>query len=220
MNSASKDQINSIPSWQIKGDWFDVCSCLIPCPCTMAQAPTSQPCEGIFAYKINNGHFGQEDMAGLNVVILFTLHGNAWGGGDIDVGIYFDASANQAQREGLQMIFTGQAGGWMATFVPATVRDVKGIEFANITVNIEENLEYWNVEVPGVMTASGEALSGPTSDPSRRVQTFNPPGSEVGPTNGAVTWGKSLHCQSDAMGLSIKIPTGRNSKHIPFEWNG
>ncbi len=35
-----------IPQWHIAGDWFDVCSCDIPCPCEFAQAPTNNVCNG------------------------------------------------------------------------------------------------------------------------------------------------------------------------------
>ena len=220
MNSKTTEENILIPDWHISGDWFDICSCNVPCPCTMAQPPTSQPCDGLFAYRIKQGHFGEHDMAGLNVVILFTLYGAAWSGGDIDVGLFFDSAANEGQRNGLQMIFTGQAGGWMTQFVPAVVREVKGVEFAEISVKVDEKLEHWNVEIPNVVNASGEALSGPTSDPDKRVQTFNPPGSEVGPTNGAVTWGKSINGKWQAFGFSQNIPSGQNSKHIPFDWSG
>ena len=30
-----------VPNWWMKGDWFDVCSCNVPCPCGFAQAPTN-----------------------------------------------------------------------------------------------------------------------------------------------------------------------------------
>ena len=220
MNTKTDEENNVIPDWQISGDWFDICSCNAPCPCTMAQSPTSEPCEGVFAYRIKQGHYGEHDMAGLKVAMLFNLYGNAWDGGSADVGIFFDAAANEGQRDALQMIFTGQAGGWMSQFVPALVREVKGVEFANITVGIDDNLEHWNIEIPDAVNASGEALTGPTADPDKRVQTYNAPGSEVGPTDGPVTWGKSITCKSQALGFSHDIPAGQNSKHIPFDWSG
>jgi uncharacterized protein DUF1326 len=40
-----------IPQWWMKGDWFDVCSCNIPCPCTFAQPPTNDHCDGVMAYQ-------------------------------------------------------------------------------------------------------------------------------------------------------------------------
>jgi hypothetical protein len=55
----------------------------------------------------------------------------------------------------------------------------------------------------------------------KRVQTINPPGSEVGPgAGGAVaTWGISTADKADAMGFKWERK-GQSSKHIPFEWSG
>ena len=30
-----------IPQWHVAGDWFDVCSCDIACPCIFGQPPTN-----------------------------------------------------------------------------------------------------------------------------------------------------------------------------------
>ncbi|MFD0985748.1 DUF1326 domain-containing protein [Methyloligella solikamskensis] len=209
----------TIPEWRISGEWFDVCSCNAPCPCTMAQAPTYDQCDFLFAYRINEGFYGSTAMKGLKVVMLANLEGNVWDGGPVKACVFFDASADDAQKEALEAIFTGKAGGWMKQFIPA-VREVTGVEFAEIAVEIDSDLERWKVSIPGKVEASGEALTGPTADPSKRVQTFNPPGSEVGPTDGPVTWGKSLVGKWNAFGFDQNIPAGQNSKHIPFEWHG
>ena len=39
------------PAWHLEGDWFDVCKCTVPCPCTFAQAPSEGDCEGILAKR-------------------------------------------------------------------------------------------------------------------------------------------------------------------------
>lgn len=217
-NQAPQDS-DAIPEWQIAGDWFDVCSCNVPCPCTFAQPPTGNACDVLFAYKIRSGHFGETSMEGLKVVVVGGFTGNVWAGDKMDAGVFFDAAADPAQRRALKMIFTGQAGGWMKQFIPV-VRTLKGVEFADIAVEVEESLEHWRVEIPDVLRAGGEALTGPTADPAKRVQTFNAPGSEVGPTEAAVTWGKSVEGRWQAFGFSQDIPAGQNSKHIPFEWSG
>jgi len=107
----------------------------------------------------------------------------------------------------------------MKQFMPV-VRTVRGVEFADISIEIDSALEHWRVAIPQKVDASGVALTGPTADPSKRVQTFNAPGSEIGPTDAAVTWGKSVAGHWDAFGFSQDLPAGRNSKHIPFRWSG
>lgn len=210
----------SIPNWRIEGEWFDVCTCNVPCPCTFAQAPTDNHCEVLFAYRINDGYYGNTPLAGLKVVILSSLTGNVWEGSQLDAGVFFDAAADDAQRQALVAIFTGKVGGWMAQFMPS-VREVKGVDFADISVEIDSSLERWSVKVADKIDASGVALTGPTADPHKRVQSFNPPGSEVGPTNAPVTWGKAMPSSWKAFdAFDVSISAGQSSKHIPFDWSG
>ena len=68
--------------WQLKGDWFDVCKCSIPCPCTFAQAPSEGDCEGVLAWHIREGRYGDVLLDGLNVLALGHFDGNLWGGRD------------------------------------------------------------------------------------------------------------------------------------------
>ena len=63
-----------------------------------------------------------------------------------------------------------------------------------------------------------EALTGPTTPEDERVQTLNPPGSEVGP-GGVATWGVATRDRAEAFGFSWDR-TGQSSKHIPFDWSG
>jgi hypothetical protein len=58
----------SIPNWKVTGDWFDVCKCSVPCPCTFAQAPSYGDCDGVLAYHIKNGIYGNTTLDGLNVL--------------------------------------------------------------------------------------------------------------------------------------------------------
>ena len=67
-----------IPAWWMKGDWFDVCSCNVPCPCGFAQAPTNNRCEGVMAYHVREGAYGDVVLDGLNVILAVTFEGNAW----------------------------------------------------------------------------------------------------------------------------------------------
>jgi hypothetical protein len=68
------------------------------------------------------------------------------------------------------------------------------------------------------VSASAEALGGPTTPPGERVQLLNPPGSEVGPGQVA-TWGRAIRQRVDGFGFSTDLE-GQSSKHIPFDWTG
>ena len=211
----------NIPKWNASGDWFDVCKCNMPCPCEFAQAPTYGDCEGVMAYHIKKGLYGEVSLNGLNALALMYFRGNIWAGeAKATIGFFFDEKANLQQREALQMIFSGRAGGFMAQLANV-VGEVKGIDLAPIKFEIADDLYYWSAEIPGKVVAKAEALTGPMTPPGKRVQTINPPGSEVGPgAAGAVaTWGTAVTDQVDAMGFKWEW-NGRSSKHIPFDWSG
>ena len=138
-----------IPQWHAKGDWFDVCKCNIPCPCTFAQPPTDNTCEGILAWHIDEGRYGEVDMSGLSVVALGAFTGNLWAGAKAQMAIYIDDRANAAQQQAIQAIWGGQAGGWMAGFA-GLVETMRGIATAHIDFDVADDLSSWRVEIPGI----------------------------------------------------------------------
>ena len=207
-----------VQDWHLAGDWFDVCKCAIPCPCTFAQAPTHGDCEGILAWHVRDGNYGDTPLEGLNVVALGAFDGNIWAGEPIaKMGIYIDERADEPQREALQIVFGGQGGGWPGEFA-GVIAEVRGIEYVPITFEIADDLAYWAVEVPGKASARAEALTGPTTPPGKRVQVHNPPGAEVGPGQVA-TWGVATVDRADGFGFKWDW-AGRSSKHFPFDWQG
>jgi hypothetical protein len=208
----------TVPAWRLVGDWFDICSCNIPCPCEFAQAPTNNACTGMLAWHIREGRFGDVKLDGFNLIGVGGFEGNLWAGGvKARMGFFVDERANEQQRAALQLIFGGQAGGWPAGFA-ANIGEVRGMEFVAITFRVADDLAYWEAEVPGKVRGRAEALTGPTTPPGKRVQTINPPGSEVGPGQVA-TWGSSSDASSDAFGFKWTARAW-SSKHIPFDWSG
>jgi hypothetical protein len=207
-----------IAAWHLEGDWFDVCKCSIPCPCTFAQAPTDGDCAGILAWHIREGRYGDVRLDGLNVLAIGTFEGNIWeGASKATMGIFIDERADERQREALQVVFGGQAGGWPGEFAK-NIGEVRGLEFAPIRVEVDEDLGSWWAEVPGKAAARAEALTGPTLGEGQRVQLHNPPGSEVGP--GAVaTWGRATADRASWFGFAWDR-SGRSSKHMRFDWSG
>ncbi|MBO0691007.1 MAG: DUF1326 domain-containing protein [Candidatus Dormibacteraeota bacterium] len=210
--------MTGVPAWHLRGDWFDVCKCDIPCPCEFAQAPTGNECQGILVWHVREGRYGDVSLDGLNVVGVAEFEGNIWAGEAAPVmGLIIDEKADGQQREALQTIFGGQAGGFPAEFAKL-IAEVRGVEFAPITFDISEGPASWRAEVPGKLEASAHALTGPMTPPGALVQTTNPPGSEVGP-GGTATWGVADRDRANVLGFDFQWD-GKSSKHIPFEWSG
>lgn len=132
-----------------------------PCPCTFAQPPTSGDCEGILAWHIRKGNYGDVGLDGLSVMALGSFKGNLWEGQTkAMMAMFIDERANERQREALQMIFGGRVGGWPATFA-GFIGEVRGMEFARIDFHVDDDLASWRAEIPGKVKSSAEALGGP-----------------------------------------------------------
>lgn len=171
-------------------------------------------------YHIKKGQYGETSLDGLNVLILDSFKGNIWAGETkADLALFFDERADEDQRKVLDMIFTGKAGGLMGKFSKLFGK-IRGLEYAPIQFEVAGDLGYWSAEIPGKVIARGEALTGPMTPPDKRVQTLNPPGSEVGPGTVA-TWGTAVTDEVNVPEFRYQWKrSGRSSKHIAFNWTG
>lgn len=159
-------------------------------------------------------------LDGLNVLMLASFVGNLWTAehSDAYAAVFLDESADDAQREALQMIFGGQAGSWPVEMMTALGAEMRGMDFAPVEVEVADDLSSWRASIPGRVEASAEALTGPTTPEGARVQSTNLPGSETGPGQTA-TWGRSTADRADAFGFQWSRE-GQSSKHITFDWSG
>ena len=71
----------------------------------------------MLAYHIREGEYGDVRLDGLNVLAVAQFDGNIWTGeAHPSLGLYIDARGDARQRDALQQVFSGQAGGFMASF--------------------------------------------------------------------------------------------------------
>ena len=204
--------------WHLRGEWFDVCSCKLPCPCSFAQEPTHGDCLFTLVWQVHEGHYGTTDLSGLGVVALGEFAGNMWIGdpdATMKLMFYIDEKADADQRAALERIFRGDEGGWPGEF-GSLISELRGIEYAPINFIAADDLAYWRAEIPGKVDVRVDALTGPTADPKRRVTTVNAPGAEVGPGQVA-SWGVGKRGEG---GFHVEVLLGfpASSKHFPFDW--
>jgi hypothetical protein len=91
-----------------------------------SQNCTHERCKGYWAVRIDEGSYGEVTLAGTRAVIAFDTPQRMIDGGWVQT-IIIDESATDAQRQALETILTGGAGGpWekLASFV-ATSRPVE-----------------------------------------------------------------------------------------------
>jgi len=205
--------------WRIVGDFVDFCKCAVPCPCSWGRPPTEGDCDGIVAWHVREGSYGDVRLDGLNVAGLAQFEGNIWDDGvRMRAGFVLDERADDAQREALQTIFAGEAGGWPEMFVKTSLGEMLGLEVAPIEVEIDDDAKSWRVDISGLGQGRSEVLTGPTSAPGKPARVENIPAAEVGPNPGPTTYGIGEDARADGFGVQFDV-SGRSSKHIPFQWS-
>jgi hypothetical protein len=93
--SDRRARMSDIPSWHIVGDWFNNCSCAVPCPCTFAQAPDNGFCESVLFWRVREGHYGDVKLDNLSFVRVGRWEGDLWARKAAGVaGVYIDDHAD------------------------------------------------------------------------------------------------------------------------------
>jgi hypothetical protein len=203
----------AIPNWRLKGDWFDLCSCNIGCPCVFGANPSTGTCEGVLTWIIREGNYGDVPLGGFNAIII-----SAWTGGVLErnrhFGFLIDARADPRQRDALERIFTGQVGGHFAAWRDLTVEQM-GVKFVPIHVTFSD--ETWKVEVPGMIDGEGGPYRNLMVPDGKVCKISNAPRPEVGP--GDITVGQAKTNRFDGFGRKWDW-SSLSAKHIPFEHIG
>ena len=204
-----------IPEWRITGDWFDLCNCAIGCPCVFGSNPTHGFCEGVLTWIVRTGSFGQVPLGG-DLGVVLVMH---WVGSVFDknreFGFLIDDRADGAQRDALQRIFTGQAGGVFAAWAALTVR-LDGVEF--VPMEVSHDAEHWRVSVPGLVDGLGGPYRKYMVPEGETCRIYNAPRPEVVP--GHITVGQAIrNFVTGAFGRRWDL-SGRSAKHIAFDLRG
>ena len=100
-------------SWQIRGELTLNCNCSVFCPCVASlgeHPPTHGYCQTWGGIRIDAGHVGEADLAGLNAALLIDIPGRMSEGG-WSLAAWIDDRADEAAYAGLGRILTGRARG-------------------------------------------------------------------------------------------------------------
>jgi hypothetical protein len=166
--------------WYIEGVEFGSCNCAFGCPCQFEALPTYGDCRGLEALRIEKGHFGDTDLAGLNVAVMYSWPGPIFeGNGAIQAII--DERANADQRNALASVLYGgetdeeATHWWVFHAMSSTVHEplFKAIEF---TVDIEARTA--KLSIPGIVEASGSPIIPPYGGGPHRAAIAIPNGIE------------------------------------------
>lgn len=102
----------TVTPWRAKGLLFENCNCQIVCPghVHFSNKCTHERCVGYWAVRIDEGVYGEVDLAGVSAVIAYDCPQHMISGGWTEA-VIIDEGASEAQRSAVESILTGQAGG-------------------------------------------------------------------------------------------------------------
>jgi hypothetical protein len=118
--------------WEVEIEHMMACNCHFGCPCTFNAPPTFGTCESALAYHIVRGAYGDVPLAGLNWVLAAIWPGPLHDGNGRAV-LYLDDRALGAQRQALEAIATGRAGGPIGIFMSTVTA---GIEVRTAAIDL------------------------------------------------------------------------------------
>lgn len=104
--------------WTMKGELILNCNCTVFCPCVVSlgkHPPTEGHCQTWGGVRIDEGHYGDEDLSGLNVGLMIEIPG-MMSRGNWKAAVFIDDRASHAAYEALVKIFSGQAKGTTGLF--------------------------------------------------------------------------------------------------------
>lgn len=99
--------------WSMKGELVLACNCTVFCPCVLSlgnHPPTEGYCQTWAGFRIDQGHYGETDLSGLNLGLIMEIPGYM-SRGNWTAGLFIDERASIYAVKGLTKIFSGKAGG-------------------------------------------------------------------------------------------------------------
>lgn len=99
--------------WAMKGELVLSCNCTVFCPCVLSlgdHPPTEGYCQTWAGFRIDDGHFGDTDLSGINLGLIMEIPGYM-SRGNWTAGLFVDERASIYATKALTRIFSGKAGG-------------------------------------------------------------------------------------------------------------
>jgi hypothetical protein len=197
-------------AWNLRGTYFETCSCEVVCPCTASLALGSDydRCKVTLVFNIVEGDVEGTDVGGLKVAAIADSP-KVMSEGNWRLGVFVDSAASDAQAEKLLAVFGGQLGGPMEALGPLVGENL-GVERAPIevhedglrhSVKIGDAIEFEIEDVVSFGVESGE--------PARIAGIFHPVGSEL-------TISKATRSRINAFGIEYEGKSAFSSSK--FAW--
>ncbi len=166
--------------WEFKGREFVNCTCEYGCNCQFNALPDKGHCHAVAGIQIDEGKHGETGLDGLRIAAIFKWPG-AIHEGNGEAIAFVDEKANDAQREALLKIMTGQDTDPFATMFAvyaSTVTKMHEPVFTDIDFEVDVDGRRARLSVPGYVETEAEPIRNAVTGAESRAQIVLPDGFE------------------------------------------
>jgi hypothetical protein len=166
--------------WEFKGRELVNCTCEYGCNCQFNALPDKGHCYAVAGIQIDQGYHGDTPLGGLCIGAIFKWPG-AIHEGNGEALAFVDERANDAQREALLKIMTGQDTDPFATMFAvyaSTVTTMHPPVFTKIDFEVDVEGRRGKMSVPGYVEMTGEPIRNKVTGQESRGQIVLPDGFE------------------------------------------
>lgn len=165
--------MNDKTKWSLEADLLQACNCDYGCPCEFAAPPTKGFCQGIGAWHIRTGVYGDVKLDGLGVA--FAAHWpKAIHEGNGTAALLYDERATPEQRVALLQICSGQAGGLPFEIIATTFSKVLDPQYVPFKFHLDGRNS--SVQVGNVMSLALEPIKNPVTGEPESVRVHHATG--------------------------------------------
>jgi hypothetical protein len=200
--------------WTMRGEYAESCNCDYLCPCiyTNPQGPaTNEHCIAAMVFRIDEGSCGATDLHGLKFALLIRSGKVMADGNWVFAGVV-DERADNAQRQALAAIVSGEAGGPPSFIREHLVSDFRGVEFKPIEFELRGLRR--SMTIPDVLAFEIEGVT-----PRNRIDEPIYLDNTSHPANRRLALARAKQTRIKGFGLDLDIAgKGNNGHFAPFTW--
>lgn len=186
--------------WEFKGRELVNCSCEYGCNCQFNALPDKGHCHAVAGIQIDEGHHGETSLDGLRIAAIFKWPG-AIHEGNGEAVAFVDANANDAQRDALLRIMTGQDTDPFATMFAvyaSTVTNMHDPILVDIDFEVDVEGRRARLSIADYVEMVGEPIRNKVTGEDSRAQICLPEGfeyevAEIGSASSRTSWPMPLN---------------------------
>ncbi|HLW90786.1 MAG TPA: DUF1326 domain-containing protein [Roseiarcus sp.] len=166
--------------WSMQGPAIANCNCDFSCPCQFNALPTHGDCRAMTAVRIDKGHFGAVDLAGVAWCGMFAWP-KAIHEGNGEAFVVISEHATDAQRQALLTILSGQEttpGATIFNVFAATLSKMHDPVYAPIELELDLDKRVGRVRIPGLIDTETAPIRNPVTGAEHRARVALPHGFE------------------------------------------